>query len=404
MTSPDGLGSTAQESSAADPGAPDAAADGTTAPVIPPAGDTAVSLPEISLPSPSYDATAWIAWLRFVAIVGVVTIHTTGYNAGADGARNTRVGVTAIVLDIGSTFTVPLFVMLSGALLLDPSRFTGTDEFLRKRAIRLIPALVFWHLFYWGFRVGFLHQDVPWANALRDTLNGKLYTALYFFWIILGLAILAPILIPWITTASRRMVIAAGVLACAMPGLTMAFRDVRGVQSPWVESAWTWWVFYAGIFLLGWGLRGVVLRGPVLVIAILGAVGIGANLIWGWRNPDNPHLIAVLNPVSYYGFGVQLYAVLLFLIGQATIREGGWLSLLARGRAGRLGRTLGDATLGVFVLHLAVLGVLTRWSVGGPDRVAHTLPGLMLRLGAVVAVTYCIVLVLRRVPYVRRLL
>ena len=78
------------------------------------------------------DATAWLSWLRFIAIVGVVSIHTAGYTAAAAGARDRLEGQLAIALDIGAIFTVPLFVMISGALLLDPKKFHGTEDFLRR--------------------------------------------------------------------------------------------------------------------------------------------------------------------------------------------------------------------------------------------------------------------------------
>lgn len=78
-------------------------------------------------------STAWISWLRFVAITGVVTIHSVGGTAAMAGARDTLRGKLAILLDIGAIFAVPVFVMISGALVLDPARYRGPRDFLRKR-------------------------------------------------------------------------------------------------------------------------------------------------------------------------------------------------------------------------------------------------------------------------------
>lgn len=353
---------------------------------------------------PAVDPTAWISWLKVVAIAAVVSIHTAGFTAIIDGARHKRQGQLAILIDIGATFSVPIFVMVSGALLLDPARFTSTSAFLRRRAVRLLPAVVFWHLFYWAFRVWYMHQHVSPDDALKWTLTGNLFTALYYFWIVLGLTIVAPVLIPWIATASRAWLLGAGALAAAMPALTIATYKMRGTPVVWVETPWTWWVFYLGFFLLGWGLRGIVLRGAWLVLAALAVVVIGLSLAWQWHNPGTPVILTRLNPVSYYGLGVHVYALLIFVVVQSVVRTGGLLEGLARGATARWARTLADATLGVFALHQAVMVVSWRIPWFDGRGAAISAEQLIVRIGVVLVVTYVIVLALRRVPYVRRVL
>lgn len=345
----------------------------------------------------------WISWLRVVAICGVVTIHATGATAIRPDARSTVVGVMAIVLNRGFNFTVPLFVMLSGALLLDPARYRGDADFLRRRALRLVPAVIVWHLFYWGFRVFYLDQHLPWQLALKLTLNGKLFTALYFFWIVLGLAVVTPVLIAWVAGASRRAVLIAGAAAVALPALTTATVAFRAAPLTWVETPWTWWLPYLGVYLLGWGLRGVILRGPALVAALLGALAIGVAIAAFFRQEDVP---AWFNPLfgGYYSLGVQVFAVLVFLVAQGWVRSGAILGGLARPRAARLGRLLGEATLGVFALHLAVLFVSYDLPVVGGNPAASTVVELVGRTGLVVVSTFLLVILLRRIPIVRRLL
>src|SRR5690606_33800093 len=90
----------------------------------------------------------WVTHLRVLAILGVVSIHNAAPNASAPGARDTFVGNLAIALDLAFIFAVPLFVMLSGTLLLDRRGFTTSGAFLRRRALRIVPPLVFWHAFY----------------------------------------------------------------------------------------------------------------------------------------------------------------------------------------------------------------------------------------------------------------
>ena len=75
--------------------------------------------------SATSDGLAWVSWLRVLAILAVVLIHVAGITAVAPDARSTTQGNLAIVLDFASRWSVPVFVMVSGALLLDPSRYRG---------------------------------------------------------------------------------------------------------------------------------------------------------------------------------------------------------------------------------------------------------------------------------------
>src|SRR5262245_13238400 len=64
---------------------------------------------------PSY---AYLSWLRVLAIVAVVSIHTTGLTMTQEGLRGSAVWWVAAAVNVGSTWAVPVFVMISGALLL----------------------------------------------------------------------------------------------------------------------------------------------------------------------------------------------------------------------------------------------------------------------------------------------
>lgn len=190
------------------------------------------------------ESLAWVSWLRVLAIAGVIAIHTSASTASAADARDTLRGMVAIAVDIGAVFTVPVFVMISGALLLDPRRYRGPGDFLRKRVWRLVPAIAFWHLFYLGFRTWYLKQDLTWNGIVNEFLNGQTYTALYFFWIVLGLAVVTPVLVPWVASVRRRGVLIAGIAASAMPILTMATLELRGTEVTWIVTPWTWWAPY----------------------------------------------------------------------------------------------------------------------------------------------------------------
>ncbi len=91
----------------------------------------------------------WLDYLRVIAILAVITIHVTLYYFN----KFKNIGIIdwwiADILSAASRFSVPLFVMISGAVLL--GRSFNIWDFYKKRAIRLLPAVFFWNFLYIGF-------------------------------------------------------------------------------------------------------------------------------------------------------------------------------------------------------------------------------------------------------------
>lgn len=80
-----------------------------------------------------------MSWLKVIAIVAVVHVHGVGLNAVAEGALSTARSKVAAVLHCVGMLGVPLFVMVSGALLLDSTRYKGPEPVARTRVARLVP-------------------------------------------------------------------------------------------------------------------------------------------------------------------------------------------------------------------------------------------------------------------------
>ena len=115
---------------------------------------------------------------RILAVLGVVAIHVV-----SGGVADGEVGIAVTALDMALKVAVPIFFMMSGALSLDPAAHRhGPGHFLRRRARRIVPALVVWSAFYLIVIEGFVSGNpVGSLTELMDLLvRGKTYTHLYF--------------------------------------------------------------------------------------------------------------------------------------------------------------------------------------------------------------------------------
>ena len=222
--------------------------------------------------------------LRILSICGVVAIHLFGYVLGHSEPQS-RNWWLAAGLDIPFIWVVPVFVMISGALLLAP-RNTALEprSFYRKRAVRLLPALIAWHLIYLvGVRWLMRGEDLSPARVVQLLLDGSVFTQLYFLWLILGLYAVAPLISAFLQDGGPRR---AQALAAILLGATALVYMVPGIAAslgfarPISLNIFTHWLPYVGYFVAGRALRDVRLSGRSLFVALLSAAGLAALCLW----------------------------------------------------------------------------------------------------------------------------
>lgn len=290
--------------------------------------------------------------LRIGSICGVVAIHVFGYMLGR-APRESRSWWTAVVLDVGWIWVVPVFVMISGALILG-SRMVSAQpgQFYRRRAGRLIPALIAWNLIYLiGVRLWMRGEDLSLQRTLQLLSDGSVFTHLYFLWLIAGLYAVAPVLAGFLRGGgqARAMGAAAAFLASALlfymlPGVLSLF----GAVSPIRLNFLTHWMPYVGYFLAGFALRNVRLSGKRLAMTAVATAGLIAGTIWHYGNKGEVRLLDAIFSVSYLGIGVAAAALGVFVV---TLSLGMKLNI---GRSGGTLTELSHATFGVFLVHLVI--------------------------------------------------
>lgn len=339
--------------------------------------------------------------LRILAILGVVSIHVNGLILGRPRLEGTPTWTYALIVDIGVTWCVPVFVMISGALLLSRSAHRkGAREFYRRRLVRLLPALVFWHVFYVVVvRMWLLGHSVTWPQLVVETIDAKVYTALYFLWLILGLYAVAPMLAAFLNEGGPRRaqwtavaLIAWTAVVVSAPVVAARFNESRPVSI----TAATMWVNYVGVFVAGYAFREPRATGRRWLWTGCAAVALMSFGVWNWATVEDHLWLTTLLPVGYTTPIVGVSAICVFV----TV-----IDLCARVHPGqrvrRVLRALGEATFGVFLVHLAFLSVAR---VVAPDFYADPAPAAKAGLwAAIVVASFVTALLARRIPVVRRI-
>ncbi len=158
--------------------------------------------------------TEWMDFARVVGMVAVVAAHVFAPAIRFDLTdRNAPAWWAAMSISGLSRFCVPLFLAISGALLLAPRAGLPPAEFYRRRLHRIGIPLAVWCAFYLALREFTAGDELSGITVAREVLGGGVYYHLYFLFVLAGLYALTPFVRLIVLHASQRMLVAfAGVL------------------------------------------------------------------------------------------------------------------------------------------------------------------------------------------------
>ena len=130
----------------------------------------------------------YIDALRVLACMFVVVLHQSAqkFDKAAVGSYEWTV---FNVYDSLTRWAVPVFVMISGALFLDPAKEIRLKTLCRKNLLRIGTAFLFWSALY-------SIVDYLCGTRLRDVVSGFItgHVHLWFLYMIGGLYLIVPLL------------------------------------------------------------------------------------------------------------------------------------------------------------------------------------------------------------------
>jgi surface polysaccharide O-acyltransferase-like enzyme len=141
--------------------------------------------------------------LRIVATVSVICIHIC--MPLIFGKPQSHPGWWTFNLFLSfSRFSVPIFVMISGMLLLDKSVSFSTPLFFKNRFIKIIIPTIIWSLLYYLGHALQGKTQLSFFNLIKVVLGGGSSSHLWFLYMIIGLYISVPFIRPFIIKGDKR--------------------------------------------------------------------------------------------------------------------------------------------------------------------------------------------------------
>ena len=213
----------------------------------------------------------FLDYIRVIACFLVMLVHASENFYGAPGSTdmagpqsflaNEADRLWVSVYDGFSRMSVPLFMIVSAFLLVPMKEGESTFSFYKKRAIRILPAFIFFMVIY--STVPMFWNQIDLETSLSDlsslpfnfpTLAGHLW----FMYPLISLYLFIPVISPWLAKVSKKeekfFVILFAISTC-MPYLNRFVGEIWG-QCFWNEFHILWYFSgYLGYLVLAHYIR-----------------------------------------------------------------------------------------------------------------------------------------------------
>jgi surface polysaccharide O-acyltransferase-like enzyme len=352
------------------------------------------------------ESTLPVDLIRTVAIILVILLHASIEGIPVSdpmSPQGIQLWWTSDVYRSIALVCVPLFVILSGSLLLQP---TKVDEpikiFFKKRWKRIGIPILFWGAAYfaWSF---FANGNALTLTSIAQGVFAGPYYHFWYIYILVGLYLLTPVIRVLIAHANWTIMKYFLVVWFAGTGIIPLFRLIPAIsaQVSWFNESVFVVTGLLGYFILGAYVSRLRLRSSLLLLVLVGgwlATVFGTYLIVGTLGEG--YSLHLLDASS---FSVILASGALFLLLAAIPNQ----SVKARFPKGsKMLHVISMNTLSIYLFHVMVLEALQRGYFGFKLSVTTLNPIIEIPLIAAVTLLICLAVIvpLNKIPYVKRII
>ncbi len=316
----------------------------------------------------------YIDLLRTVAAIAVVIIHVIGPYRSLLGDIPDYDWLSAIGFNTASRWAVPVFIMISGALMLPDTRPFNFNYFLSRRMSKVLVPFLTWSLFYsllGGVIVtsgSFTYDAQAASELIRMFPEEETWYHLGYYHYFIPLYFAIPFLAPAVQQMSDDQ-----LCMLVLGWLLLTLLYLLRVESAWYIDM----VMYGGYLILGYAMVRITLQ-PQQQKALVwaGCLALVTGFYATWDQSSSAGSYSPGRLTSYKTLNTAVIAAMVFL--------------LCRNHADKLGSRwkklvgfIGRYSLGLYLVHPLVLWPVRHWEL----QPGFTLLTVPLVTAVVIAIT-----------------
>lgn len=332
----------------------------------------------------------WLDNSRTIAVFAVVFLHVAaGVVLGNEvGSEYWWIGN---LYDSAVRWCVPVFVMISGALLLDPNKEEPITTFYKKRISRILMPIIAWSLAYltWvALKTLLSGREITVADLATRLLSGKPYYHMWFLYMILGLYLFVPFFRMVTRLASKKEILLLTGIAFLISATNYAHDEMHSTEPGLFIS---WFLSYIPYFFAGYLVRIDDNAYPKALLWLAFFASVALTSYGCYMAAEKAGLAAGLYFYGYLSITVIPMSISAIYLLKATS---------APPQKENLAKKLSALTLGVYLVHPMVLEIMQQLGFG--VETFHVAISIPIVSSAVFLVSLIITEIIERTPYLRR--
>ena len=342
----------------------------------------------------------YIEWLRVYSMLGVVAIHVNlvglyAYDAGTMIERTLLFSICNLL-----HFAVPVFFMITGALMLDQSRTMDINKLWSKYIVKYLAVIL---IFGWGFAVieeVFISKSITADTFLRafiSMIQGYSWDHMWYMYTLLGMMFIVPILrffvagIEIVSGLEERKVIYFLLIIMILFLSVFPFvEDTLGIKLGIEFPLSNIYILY---ILLGYWISqkkvNIADKVGILTVAIMGLLivsiqyweAVSGNSMKVYNRYSSP--IVVL-------FSVCIFS--LFYNHERMFKETNWVI-----------KKLGEYSFGIYIIHMFLINIFYKLLKFNPFELNTTI-GFLVVYSSVMVLCIISVWIMKRIPVIKKII
>lgn len=294
-------------------------------------------------------------FFRLLAALGIIIIHVSYQSHSLLSSIGYRQWIITNAMGWFFIWGTPIFLMISGSLLLSSNTALSPGLFYKKRASKLLLPYLFWNLAY--FFLKYHHFNL--GLFLSEMLSNGTYYHLYFLNALVGLYLLTPLIRRYLPPSLLKYLVPLLLLLSAIYHFGTVFMGWYKVNRIVI-----WYLPYLGYYLAGWWLSHPInpkfiklfLLVPIAISLI--SIYFSRRLVFAFSDYDQGRIL-----VSRLSLTTMISSLCIFklIYGLNITRPELQKKLLF----------LSDKSFGVYLIHPLVIFLLLQTSVIQYFQVAH---------------------------------
>lgn len=332
-------------------------------------------------------------WLRVFATLAVVTIHVSAEPVWVNMYESPRFyWLSANFYESLTRASVPLFVMISGALMLGKGREISYRDFLFTKVNKIFLPLLLWSLIYYIYHVyRGDHEEFQFLQFIELFLTNGVSVHFWFMYMILGIYLTVPIIRIFIHNASKKDIeyfLALWLYASVIVKyMKFHYGFSLNLELYLVTN-------YVGYFILGYYLTNYTLTKKWRFLVYTGGIaGMAATFLLTYLDTKEAGGALQGFWYEYHSPNVLLSSIGVFVLAKHSIKRGLPTFL----------NEINKVSFGIYLVHMLVLDVLGNELFDRLQQNFHPMLSIPLIVLSAVLISTIITYTLSKIPILKRL-